>query len=306
MVRKVNAVTPDQLKKDEGISKPTIESRLSGVEYRLNNPQRSLERILAEPDNAFRFREEVERVAVEMQLASLVRVHELEVRLERLREVSVLCDDATPTRENNMGVSGRGETVVQLYRRLKRAASSPPPNRRERIIPEAAFVAEKESLARPIIWGALLGAALALAVIAIINPGALHRPVKPPTGMSAVVVTPVVTPVATAATTIATAAATVPLTAGTSNAPFVWGAHAFLIEGAKGCWISVGWSVDANPILFEAPGWVAREDSIQLQAETLRVRDGCPGKLRFYVDGNQRYPENQSAKPDVSEVVGLP
>jgi hypothetical protein len=70
--------------------------------------------------------------------------------------------------------------------------------------------------------------------------------------------------------------------------------HQFGVSAPSSCWIELKVDGAVVNLLFVPRGKKAT------------IRAGCPGKIEYYVDGNQRYPENQSRTPDKSEVVELP
>jgi hypothetical protein len=73
------------------------------------------------------------------------------------------------------------------------------------------------------------------------------------------------------------------------------GLRQFQVDAPSNCWIELRVDGVVVPNLVYTP-----------RGKKAMVRAGCPGKVEYYVDGNQRYPENRSGTPDKSEVVELP
>ena len=73
------------------------------------------------------------------------------------------------------------------------------------------------------------------------------------------------------------------------------GLRQFQVDAPSNCWIELRVDGVVVPNLVYTP-----------RGKKATVRAGCPGKVEYYVDGNQRYPENRSGTPDKSEVVELP
>ena len=148
-----------------------------------------------------------------------------------------------------------------------------------------------------VIWGALLGASLALAVLAVCNPAAFHRPrpVDFSTEWKMQTVYPATQPPA-AVRESSTQSGTLTLAAPISGIE---------ITPQVDCWLSVK---DAK-----GKTWVSQtmeaHHFFQLNGEAgrpLEVRSGCPGQIMYRVDGAEVRPVNHSGTPDKSEVVSLP
>jgi len=233
MARQVKVVPPEQLRKDEvpHPPEPTLESRVSGLEYRVSHPNPpNLAAILNDPENGTVFRLEFQRCCVETGIA---------------------------------------------------------------------LAAEKESRTAAVIWGALMGAALALAVLAVCNPAAFHRP-RPAdfsTEWKMQTVYPATQPPA-AVRESSTQPGTLTLAAPISGIEIE-------ITPQVDCWVSVK---DAK-----GKTWVSQtmeaHHFFQFNGEAgrpLEVRSGCPGQIMYRVDGAEVHPVNHSGTPDKSEVVSLP
>jgi hypothetical protein len=170
----------------------------------------------------------------------------------------------------------------------------------------------KGPLTKPIIFGALLGAVLALGVLAICNPAAFRRPLNlPAIAISGPAVTPP-EPLNTLGLDKNSSATTTDWEkqlAVANQAETGSSISARVIVGASNCWMRVtDGATEGGRIRFEGyvsnPGRTGWIDSIGAGGVT--VRSGCPGKVEYFVDGNQRYPENHSGTPEKSEVVTLP
>lgn len=74
--------------------------------------------------------------------------------------------------------------------------------------------------------------------------------------------------------------------------------HKFIVSAPEGCWVGAG--SDGEAAKKQAPQYIA------LAAETLVVRDGCPGKATFVVDGKEVHPENRATNKKTVELVTLP
>lgn len=296
MARQVKVVPPEQLRKDEVPQpvEPTLESRVSGLEYRASHPNLpNLAAILNDPENGTVFRLEFQRCCVETGIAFLGRVEELEGELNHHKEQAVMWDDATPRRGNNGATSATGGRVVELFGRVDDGLTKG----RQALVPEIALAAEKESRTAAVIWGALLGAALALAVLAVCNPAAFHRP-RPAdfsTEWKMQTVYPATQPPA-AVRESSTQPGTLTLAAPISGIE---------ITPQVDCWVSVK---DAT-----GKTWVSQtmeaHHFFQFNGEAgrpLEVRSGCPGQIMYRVDGAEVNPVNHSGKPEQSEVVSLP
>ncbi len=289
MARQVKVVPPEQLRKDEVPQpvEPTLESRVSGLEYRASHPNLpNLAAILNDPENGTVFRLEFQRCCVETGIAFLGRVEELQGELNQHKEQAVMWDDATPRRGNNGATSATGGRVVELFGRVDDGLTKG----RQSLVPEIALAAEKESRTAAVIWGALLGAALALAVLAVCNPAAFHRPVP------ATLKVEQVREIANQLVAAQNASLTLPIAAP------VLGIE---ITPQVDCWLSVK---DAK-----GKTWVSQtmeaHHFFQLNGEAgrpLEVRSGCPGQIMYRVDGAEGRPVNHSGTPDKSEVVSLP
>jgi hypothetical protein len=87
--------------------------------------------------------------------------------------------------------------------------------------------------------------------------------------------------------------------------------RAGVVAGTRSCWmrVTVDGKIVAEGFLSslhpaDTAGraqWIEWKD-----VPSAEIRSGCPGKVEYFVDGNQRYPENHSGTPEKSEVVTLP
>ena len=73
------------------------------------------------------------------------------------------------------------------------------------------------------------------------------------------------------------------------------------------CWVGVYDCDKDNQIISEETLPVGQSLNMYDEADKkYTVRSGCPGKVAYFIDGNERYPENRSKTPEKSEVVELP
>lgn len=230
---------------EPGITEPTLESRVSGLEYRAAHPNhRSLATMLENPEDAQRFRDEFDRCCFD-------------------RDVVLWNDNREWPRAQFAETAGSAKWAPMTW---------------------------------AIILGALLGAALALGALAILNPEVFHRPtneipvtasnLKSPTNLT-------VTP--------STNAVSSGETEHFHSPPSSF--KALRIRVATDCWVEITDTHDK--IIFQHV--LDSTNVVNFQPDwPVTVRSGCPNAIHYELDGTEVYPTNQSQKPDKSEVVALP
>lgn len=272
MAKKINIVPAEDLKKGPTlppIEEPTIESRVKGLEYRAAHPNKpKLQDLLQDPDNGIAFRKELKHAIEEMGVG-------------KLPENLVYWDETPHLAES-------GGLMVELFGRANGLG-------RTALVPEIAHESERFHVG-PFIWSTLIGAALALAVLSLVNPMAFKRP-QPAVFVATQrgdVAIPAVEPSALPAITTDHSHATHPIEPKLqAPSPLV------TITLDKECWVKVG-----NAEGFTYAAHTMALTSMRIPPGT-EVRSGCPGAIHYQVDGEYINPTNFSKKPSESEVVNL-
>jgi hypothetical protein len=79
--------------------------------------------------------------------------------------------------------------------------------------------------------------------------------------------------------------------------------HTVVVRAPKDCWLGLG-DDDAGALTQHAEGNFQWGQLIQ--GQTISVRDGCPGKVTFSVDGVEVHPVNRAINKAKVELVTLP